>query len=60
MTKNPDGIEEAIERQRQKEKSLCMVRVTRNTWLAVPKKKANAKYAARYKAEHVDFKTARK
>lgn len=56
MTKNPDGIEEAIERQRKKEKSLCMVKVTRNTWIVVPKRKDNPEYVERYKRERIDFK----
>ena len=57
--RNADGIEAAIASQREKEASLHMVRVSRDTWIAVPKKKANAKYAAKYKAEHVDVKTTR-
>lgn len=52
--RNADGLEAAIANQREKEANLHMVRVSRNTWIAVPKKKANAKYAAKYKAEHLD------
>lgn len=52
---NECSLEAVIERQRQKEKNFCMMRVSRNTWIVVPKKKANREYAEQYKEEHIDI-----
>ena len=54
MTKNPDGVQEAIERQREREKHLRTLRVDKNTVILVPKKKCTKKYAETYKAEKID------
>lgn len=53
-TKNPDGIQEAIERQREREKHLRALRVDKNTVILVSKKKCTKKYAEAYKAEKID------
>lgn len=53
-TKNPDGIQEAIERQREREKHLRVLRVDKNTVILVLKKKCTKKYAEAYKAEKID------
>lgn len=53
---NADGLEAVIEKQRQKEKKMYMMRVSRNTWIVVPKKKANTTYATQYKQEHIDIR----
>ena len=50
-TKNPDGVQEAIERQKEREKHLRALRVNQNTVILVPKKKCTKKYAETYKAE---------
>lgn len=42
-TKNPDGIQEAIERQREREKHLRALRVDKNTVIFVSKKKCTKK-----------------
>lgn len=53
-TKNPDGVREAIERQREREKHLRTLRVDKNTVILVPKKKCTKAYAETYKAEKLD------
>ena len=53
-TKNPDGVREAIERQREREKHLRTLRVDKNTVILVPKKKCTEAYAETYKAEKLD------
>lgn len=53
-TKNPDGVQEAIERQKEREKHLRALRVDKNTVILVPKKKCTKKYAEAYKAEKLD------
>lgn len=53
-TKNPDGVQEAIERQKEREKHLRVLRVNQNTVILVPKKKRTKKYAEAYKAEKID------
>lgn len=53
-TKNPDGIQEAIERQREREKHLRALRVDKNTVILVSKKKCTKKYAEAYKAKKND------
>lgn len=54
LTKNPDGIQEAIERQREREKHLRVLRVNQDTVILVPKKKCTKAYAETYKAENLD------
>ena len=54
LTKNPDGVQEAIERQREREKHLRALRVDKNTVILVPKKKCTKAYAETYKAEKID------
>ena len=54
LTKNPDEVLEAIERQREREKHLRVLRVDKNTVILVPKKKCTKKYAETYKAEKID------
>lgn len=54
LTKNPDGVQEAVERQREREKHLRALRVDRNTVILVPKKKCTKKYAETYRAEKID------
>ena len=54
LTKNPDKVLEAIERQREREKHLRALRVDKNTVILVPKKKCTKKYAETYKAEKID------
>jgi len=56
LSENPDGIDEVIERQRLKEKSLHMVKVSHNTWIVVPSRKNNPEYIERYKREKMDVK----
>lgn len=56
---NECGLEAVIERQRQKERNLHMIRVSRNTWIAVPKERANRAYAEQYKKDHVAIKPQR-
>lgn len=53
-TKNPDGIQDAIEGQREREKHLRALRVDKNTVILVPKKKCTKAYAETYKAEKLD------
>lgn len=53
-TKNPDGVQEAIERQREREKHLRALRVDKNTVILVPKKKYTKAYAETYKAGKID------
>lgn len=54
LTKNPDGVQEAIERQREREKHLRVLRVDKTTVILVPKKKCTKAYAKTYKAEKID------
>lgn len=54
LTKNPDGVQEAIERQKKREKHLHTLRVNQNTVILVPKKKCTKEYAETYKAEKLD------
>ncbi len=54
LTKNPDKIQEAIERQREREKHLHALRVNQDTVILVPKKKYTKAYAETYKAEKID------
>lgn len=54
LTKNPDGVQEAIERQKEREKHLRALRVNQNTIILVPKKKCTKAYAETYKAEKID------
>lgn len=54
LTKNPDGVQEVIERQKEREKHLRALRVNQNTVILVPKKKCTKKYAETYKAEKID------
>lgn len=53
-TKNPGGVQEAIKRQREREKHLLALRVDKNTVILVPKKKCTKAYAETYKAEKLD------
>lgn len=53
-TKNPDVVQEAIERQREREKHLQALRVDKNTVVLVPKKKCTKAYAETYKTEELD------
>lgn len=53
-TKNPDGVQEAIEMQREREKHLRALRVDKNTVILVPKKKCTKAYAETYKTEKID------
>ena len=55
-TRNPDGLEAVIEKQRRKEKSLHMLRVSRNTWIVVPKRKNNPKYVDSYRRDVMKIK----
>lgn len=52
--KNPDGVQEAIERQREREKHLRALRVNQNTVILVPEKECTKAYAETYKAEKLD------
>lgn len=54
LTKNPDGVQEAIERQEEREKHLRALRVDKNTVILVPKKKCTKAYAETYKTEKID------
>lgn len=54
LTKNPDGVQEAIERQREREKHLRVLRVDKNTVILVPKKKCTKAYAETYKEEKIN------
>ena len=53
-TKNPDGVQEAIEKQREREKHLRALRVDKKTVILVTKKKYTKAYAETYKAEKLD------
>lgn len=54
LAKNPDGVQEAIERQKEREKHLQALRVNQNIVILVPKKKCTKAYAETYKAEKID------
>lgn len=56
LCKNPSGVEAAMAAQRKREKRLRMRQVSRNTWILVPKKKDNEKYARKYAEEKLGIR----
>ena len=59
LSENPSGIDEVIERQRLRERNLCLVKVTGTTWIAVPSKKNNKEYVDFYKKERMGLKKSK-
>lgn len=50
---NDSTLAAVMEKQREREKSLRAIRISRNTCIAVPPEKANRAYAEQYKKDHI-------